>query len=746
MWTRLRLLADTARRRARTIGYLLVLVAANLAGAMAPAAAADGGGASTVWRWMDVTDSYGNPAWGYSMSLDYGGLDDVGNALFGGLTALCWFLYQWLVIISIWLINFALSLDWLEPLEAPANEIAMGLQDIIGATGLQSLLLVLTAVVASVFLLRGTIALTIFEVIVALTILTLGTGILDRPVAKVFGEDGSTAQIVEGADDRGWLAQATAGGLEVAGGLQKANESHVGHNVGGVTGFADPDQVRQDISEQLTNTFLRTPHQLINYGVVLDDIGCTKDYNKSLNLGPPPFPPYVTGSFENEDGITVDTDEIPEEGEDGWEQWQRFLNWLGGGKEEYISDWEDRFAEEDGNYQIRQIQTPDPLIDFGIGDDDETEPREIVAECSEAAGKHAENPSAGMAGDAATIGFGALVLLGFAMLLSFTLIYLGVQFLWCAIRAIWDLVQALAPGSARNGLWQTLATALWCLVGVFATSIVLVTFLLIINKVTTAVADESIMKAYLIVDCLLLAFLFVFWRMRRRLRDAADRTAQALSKRPGKKPARMPSRGITPGQAAVGYYGTKTAIKAGAKTTKMGASAAAKGSKVGLVGGAVTAVAGGAGVYKAGKGIGRVGKRIFNRGGKAPSKELVKPTSPQTGGDSHQSPRPHGSSSWQAAHALPAQAGAGEGTRQRHTRTRHRPTSPTRFTPQQASRRAAMAKRLVHAQTSTPTPTGPAPQPPRNPAGPQSGGIRYHRVVRNGQVMHVPEHDDEDDE
>src|SRR5690606_17350771 len=139
-------------------------------------------GGSSVWRWMNVEDSNGTSAWGYSMSLDYGGISDVGNAVFGGVTGLCWFFYQWFVIASVWLINFALSMDWFDPLREPAANIADSLQVLMGQVGLAPMLLAITAVAVTMLVMRGAWATAIFEVIVALVVLALGTGVFSDPV------------------------------------------------------------------------------------------------------------------------------------------------------------------------------------------------------------------------------------------------------------------------------------------------------------------------------------------------------------------------------------------------------------------------------------------------------------------------------------------------------------------------------------------------------------------------------------
>lgn len=727
MRTRLRLYADRWRHRLRTAFYLIVLVSANIAGLAAPAAAADGG--SSVWRWMDITDSHGNSAWGYTMSLDTGGWSDPGKAVFGTLTAVCWFFYQWLVIIAIWLINFALSLDWFQPLETPANNIALALQRILDATHLSSLMLGLTAVVIGYLIIRGKLAAAIFEWAIVLIVLVLGTGVLSNPVNKAVGTDGTTDQVVPSADGRGWLEQATAAGLEVAGGLQKngLDKADYGdHNVG-LTGFADPDEVREDISADLVDTFLRTPHQLINYGKVLDGTGCEDAYDKSLNLSPPPQPPFVKGTLAEGESVKIDPDDIPDEDDPGYEEWHTWILWVANGKEDQIDELVEGI-EETGE------------LGFVTGVDGEytgpgtAEPREIVSECDAAAGERASNPSAGMVGDAVTMTPGSAALLAFGVLVALTLIFCGVEFLWCCLRAIWDLVKGLGPGNTRNGLWQTLSTAVWALAGAFTTSIVLVMFLLVVNKVADTFEDESIMGAFAVVDVLLLAFLFLFWRLRRRMRNAADATARLLSKTPGNKPARMPTRGITPGQAMAGYYGAKTVTKGGSKAIKLGASAAAKGGigvAVGTLGAGGLAIAAGG---KAGKAAKRLKDRVLSRQAKP------KPGTAQSRALPERGTRPHGNADGADDRAnrrgLPTprnHRSHGRGPKGQRTPNYSGRARP-KFTPRHNAKHEALLRKLRHARTGQPpTPGGPEPR------------TAYRQDVVNGVTVYTPTGNEDDD-
>ena len=724
MRTRLRLYLDSLRSRLRRTFYVIVLVAANVAGLAAPAAAADGG--STVWRWMDVTDSHGNSAWGYSMSLDSGGWTDPGKAIFGTITAICWFIYQWLVIIAIWLINFALSLEWFQPLQEPASNIALGLKRILDASDLAVLMVALTCAAIGILIVTGKLAAAVVEWAIVLVILVLGTGVLSSPVTKAVGDDGTTDQVVQSAEGRGWLEQSAAAGLEIAGGIQKNGldkADYDQHNIG-LTGFADADQVRKDISQDLTDTFLRTPHQLINYGKILDGTKCEDAYDESLNTAPPPQPAFVKGETTNGKAIKIDPDDIPDKGEPGWDEWHAWITWVARAMGTDVDELTKEWIEKEGGWFT---------FEFGLTGGspyDRAEPREIVAKCDEAAGERASDPSAAMLGDAATMTPGAAVLLAFGGSVALALIYCGVEFLWCCLRAIWDLIVALGPGNTRKGLWHTIATALWDLIAAVCISIFLVVFLLMITKVAEIFAGESIMKAFALVDVLLVAALFLFWRLRKRMRDAADATARMLSKRPGKTPARMPRRGITPGRAMAGYAGARMAGRAGGKAVKLGASAAAKGgigAGVAMLGAGGVAMAGSAKAGKVARGMARRVRKGL--GQKVPIDKSGEKRLPGPKELGERGVRPHGADGGADERAdrrgLPTR-----GSKRRPSGKHHSPKfsggSRTKFTSKRSEKADALRARLRKARQGHSTAAGPHPRG------------TYRADVINGITVYTP--------
>ena len=46
----------------------------------------------------------------------------------------------------------------------------------------------------------------------------------------------------------------------------------------------DPDAIRENLSEQLADIFIRAPHQLVNYNAVIDGTKCEAAYDAGLQM------------------------------------------------------------------------------------------------------------------------------------------------------------------------------------------------------------------------------------------------------------------------------------------------------------------------------------------------------------------------------------------------------------------------------------------------------------------------------
>lgn len=173
----------------------------------------------------------------------------------------------------------------------------------------------------------------------------------------------------------------------------------------------------------------------------------------------------------------------------------------------------------------------DVVSEGPYGDGDEI--REAVADCDSDYGEVAENPNSGMAMSAVSLVPAALITMLFAAVLSGAVIVAGLYALYNALKLIVTLLAGMLPGGGRGALWMTVADLVISLVTLVFSVVFLGAFLMLIQAVFASGDEENRMQTFFIVDALLLAGLVVFWKGRKRLKAAADRLAQAMSKRPG---------------------------------------------------------------------------------------------------------------------------------------------------------------------------------------------------------------------
>lgn len=253
-WIRLwRGLGLGVRRALKVLAATAILITAT-----AGIAWADNGSAPGVFSFINYTDSHGISIWQYRISTDEGGLTNPLTAIFAFVIQLGWAIYVGYVGLAVWLLDWTLSFDWLTVITGPAQDLADSLQSIVDRFGAGPTLLTTAGLISAFWMARGRWALGFFELFMTCVIAALAVGIFANPVNLVAGKDGLLI------DSRDF-------GIEVASGLA---------NDGDTT--ADPKTVRDDSSAMIIDTFVRLPHQLINYGKVLDGTKCGKVYQEAL--------------------------------------------------------------------------------------------------------------------------------------------------------------------------------------------------------------------------------------------------------------------------------------------------------------------------------------------------------------------------------------------------------------------------------------------------------------------------------
>lgn len=257
-WRFIRQQYQRMNRWTRRAFWLGVMGFWSLIVAMGPAYSEDINSGPAVTSWMNIKDTHGVSVWGYSLSMDNGGLTSPLKALCSFFTNLTWELYRVFIVTALWLIDWVLSFTWLNTIAAPIQTLGDSLQGVVDTFGASAAFLTIAGVMGGFWLLRGKYALGIYEFLTTCVVATLATGMFANPVAVVGGSDG-------------WLMNARDLGLGVA-----ARMSVDGSN--GALDDANADEVRTRISSELATTFIRIPSQLINFGKIVEAGPCAPVY------------------------------------------------------------------------------------------------------------------------------------------------------------------------------------------------------------------------------------------------------------------------------------------------------------------------------------------------------------------------------------------------------------------------------------------------------------------------------------
>lgn len=202
-----------------------------------------------------LTDSRGNSVSKYTTAMYDGGLTNFGQKTGRLLVDLLWFGVRSVGSIAIWSLDYTLDAGWASILLAPMTAIATTLDSIIDSIGLLGLTIALGALVGSVYIARGQHGRAIGELSGSAIMIGLATTVLSTPLILlgIPGEPGVIEKAHNaGADFTAELA-ATDGDLDAA-----------------------------SMSSAMVDTLIRVPHQLINYGTVIDGTSCESVYDETL--------------------------------------------------------------------------------------------------------------------------------------------------------------------------------------------------------------------------------------------------------------------------------------------------------------------------------------------------------------------------------------------------------------------------------------------------------------------------------
>lgn len=255
-WAWLKATARKVPRGWRRVMATIVSAAAVIVGAATPAWAASN--VPAALSWIGLTDSRGISVWAYGLSLDTGGITSPSKVVWSAITGMLWQTYRTIVVFAIWFIDWVMSFGWLGWISTPVSAVSDSLHSVVNQMGLAPLFLTILAAVAGVAIIRGRFALGLFEILMGCVVASLALGGLANPVGLVTGNSG-------------YIMQARNLGIEISAGLA---------NNGNTTG--SPDQLRTEIGKTLVDTFVRTPHALVNYGQPIAGNSCESAYDDAL--------------------------------------------------------------------------------------------------------------------------------------------------------------------------------------------------------------------------------------------------------------------------------------------------------------------------------------------------------------------------------------------------------------------------------------------------------------------------------
>jgi len=242
---------------------LLLMVRVQVAAAAPMGGSGQLGQTPPTLSWIQLTDSHGISVWNFEMSLDRGGVTSPDKFFWASVVDGCWGVYRSWCALALWFLDWVLSFDWLHVIAAPLLSMGAALQSVVDRIGAVPTLLTICAIVAVGWMAQGRYATGIWELAASLVIASLATGVFAAPVQMVAGQDGL-------------IMKAQTTGLQLSGELAAGQSG----------GTSDPTRLRQQMTGELVDTFVRQPTEMINFGRVLDGGKCEKTYTDVLAQGP----------------------------------------------------------------------------------------------------------------------------------------------------------------------------------------------------------------------------------------------------------------------------------------------------------------------------------------------------------------------------------------------------------------------------------------------------------------------------
>lgn len=247
-------------RIARRTGVVLAVAAAALVIGAQGASAADG---VTSVAHLGIGDTHGIDSDRFTISVNDGNRLNVWDTKFlisSEIMKYAWELYKGAILGSIVILQWVMQMDWVAWLLTPLTNFGLVVDSMLDRIGIAPLMLMILGFLVAFWWFRGRIASGFTELIIGCTIAALSTVYLANPTAMIAGDDGL-------------ITSSRDAGMDMATSLVTNGQQTVG---------TDPSIYLNGMSASLVDTMIRTPHQILNYGSIIDGTPCEAVYNEAV--------------------------------------------------------------------------------------------------------------------------------------------------------------------------------------------------------------------------------------------------------------------------------------------------------------------------------------------------------------------------------------------------------------------------------------------------------------------------------
>lgn len=231
-------------------------------------------------RVLGSTAVSGPPTDHYDVGYDEGGTFSVHRKVVGFLTETTFAMVRWLIQVATWIVQWAFGFGFADILRAPAARVAQTYQtQVVGRLGLASWVWLFTVTWCGWHALRGRLVRGLGELGVSFAVAVVAVALFAAPATLLLGEDGALVRTRELSLEVAALTVSRDGTPPPEG--------------------ADTDALVAPLTASVHRAFVEIPHQLLNWGQVLDDgdpsaspprapsrPGCLATYRELVTNGP----------------------------------------------------------------------------------------------------------------------------------------------------------------------------------------------------------------------------------------------------------------------------------------------------------------------------------------------------------------------------------------------------------------------------------------------------------------------------